>query len=229
MKKKGMNPVDVDDSFLKEIDKEVKNDHLKDLWQKHGLAVVLGVAAILAITVSFETIKAWSHRNNQELSNAYAVAVSMQSQGRYEESLKILRKMADSNKGIYSDIAKIQVANVLFEEGKNAEAVALLEEIINNNRVNRQMKDISIIKLASYKLDSNTPKEEISALLMPLTAEDNSWSNVAHEMLAMLAIRENDIPGAKTQYQAIIDSSDVQDNLKNRAQEMLSILNDDNK
>lgn len=229
MKKKDTTPVDVDDSFLKEIDKEVKNDHMKDLWQKYGLAVVLGVAVILAVTVSFETIKAWSHRSNQELSNAYAVAVSMQSQGRYEESLKILQKMADSNKGIYSEIAKIQVANVLFEEGKNAEAAALLEEIINDRGVSRQMKDISTIKLASYKLDTNTPREEITAMLMPLTAEDNSWSNVAHEMLAMLAIRESDISGAKAEYQAIIDSSDVQDTLKNRAQEMLSILNDDNK
>lgn len=226
MKKKIKEPV-INDPLLKEIDKELKNEHMKNLWDRFGLVIILCVATILTLTVSFETLRSWNKKQTQELSNAYAVAVSMQSQGRYDESLKILEKLAAADKGIYSDIANLQIANILFEQGKNAEAMDMLEKISKNDDFNQQMRDIAIIKLASYKLDTNTSAADIKAMLEPLSKSDGNWSNIAHELLAMLAIREGDINQAKTEYEAIVNSANVQDSMKARAQEMLSILNDE--
>ncbi len=230
MKKAAKNEEDIkNDVFLKEIEADVKNDQIKSLWDKYGLVIILAVAVILTAAVSFETFKSWNAKRNQELSNAYAVAVSLQSQGRTAESLDILQNLAKSSHGVYGDVAKLQIANIYFEQGKNTEAADILEQMIHSRRANQQMKEIATIKLASYMLDSDTPSDEITALLQPLTAENGNWANIAHEMLAMLAIRDGDMDKAKKEYEAILNSDKVQDSLKSRAQDMVTIISDQGK
>ena len=174
--KKAANDTLKNDALLKEIEQDVKNEQLKSLWDKYGLFIIIAVALILTAAVSFETFKTWRAKRAQELSNAYAVAVSLQNQGRFDESLNILQNLAKANRGIYGDVAKLQIANIYFEQGKNAEAMAALEQLSSDEDANEQMRDIATIKLASYKLDSDASREEITDLLEPLTAEDSNWA-----------------------------------------------------
>ena len=59
------------------------------------------------------------------------------------------------------------------------------------------MKKLATLKLISYKLDDNTPADEINKLLTEIS-EDNS--DIAKEFTAMLYIRENDLANAKAEY-----------------------------
>lgn len=227
--KKNVNDDLKQDAFLREIAEDCKNDQLKSLWNQYGLLIILLVAAALTAAVSFETFKSWHARKNQELSNAYAVAVSLQNQGRLDESMSILKNLAETNRGVYGDISRLQIANIYFEQGKNVEAMDLLQQLAADKGINPQMRDIAAIKLASYKLDTDAPSEEIADMLTPLTKDGGSWSNIAHELLAMLAIRDGNMAQAKTEYEAVVNSPNVQDTLKARAQDMLTILNDSSK
>ena len=143
--------------------------------------------------------------------------------------MSILQNLAQSNRGIYGDIARLQMANIYFEQGKTLEATDMLQQLAADDDVNPQMRDIATIKLASYKLDTDAPSQEIADMLTPLTKDGSSWGNIAHELLAMLAIRDGDINQAKAEYEAVINSGNVQDTLKARAQDMLTILNDASK
>lgn len=215
------------DALLREIADDVKSDELKSLWNKYGLLIILVVALALTAAVSFETFKNWANRRNQEISNAYAVAISLQNQGRLDESLSILQNITERTSGIYQDIAKLQIANIYFEQNKPQEAAALLAELSEDGG-NSQMKEIAALKLAAYKLDSQAPAAEIKALLDPLTDNEDANYNVARELLAMLAIRDGNIDEAKQQYEKIIGSPNISDGLKARAQDMLSLLNQRN-
>lgn len=227
--KKSINDALKEDSLIKEIEADIKNEQMKSLWDKYGLVIIVLVALALTAAVSFETFKAWNSKRSQELSNAYAVAVSLQSQGRLDESLNILQNLAQSNRGIYGDVAKLQIANIYFEQGKNVEALDILEQMAQNGDTNQQMQEIATIKLASYKLDAKASSEEIRSLLEPLTKEDSNWSNIAHELLAMLYIRDGEMNEAKAEYEKIVNSGDAQDALKARAQDMITIINDQSK
>lgn len=215
------------DPLLQEIADDVKNDELKSLWNKYGLFIVIAVAAALTAAVSFETFKNWTGRRDQEISNAYAVAVSLQSQGRFDESLDILQNIVGRSSGIYQDIAKLQIANIYFEQNKPQEAATLLEEL-SESAVSEQMQEIAALKLAAYKMDAQMPAEEIRQLLIPLAEKENGGYNVARELLAMLAIRDGNLDEAKAQYEKIVSSANISDNLKTRAQDMISLLNQKN-
>ena len=224
MKKNKFNEEDrALDNFFKEVSEDVQNDKLKKIWDTYGLHIIIAIIIVLTIAVSFETLKAWRVKRNETWSDAYAYALNLQNQGKYDESLKVLADIAQKNKGIYSDIAEIQKANILFEQGKNAEALALLENIVQNEDINPKMRHITAVKLATYKLDT-APRDEIEKLLTPLMQEESSWKNIAKEMLAMLEIREGNIEKAKTIYTEILNSPDLSDGLKLRVQDMLSAL-----
>ena len=227
-KSKKTEDILVQDALLKEISEDVKNDKMKDLWDRYGLFIIIFVALALTASVSFESFRSWAKKRDQEISNAYAVAISLQNQGRLDESMKLLQNISERS-GLYADIAKLQIANIYFEQNKPQEAVNLLQQLVSKRSVSRQMKDIAALKLAAYKLDADAPAAEVEKLLSPLTEEGNGSYNVARELLAMLYIREGNLEKAKAEYEMIVASASSSDALKSRAQDMITIISDQNK
>lgn len=215
------------EAFIREVTEEVKNDQLKQMWEKYGIFIILFVVVVLVGAVSFEGFRAWQRKKSETWSDTYSYALSLENQGKYEESLEVLEDMAQKEGNIYSDIAKLQMTNVLFEQNKDDEAVEILEEIVADDDVNKKIRDVSAIKLASYKLDSGSI-EEIDALLLPLIEENGSWTTIAKEMRAMALIREGNIEQAKALYNEILSMPNLPDSLKMRVQDMLSVLDDAN-
>lgn len=216
-----------EDVLLREVIEEVKNEQLQQFWNKYGLYIIIGVAFILTATISFESLKNWQIKKQQELSNAYSVALSLQNQGRLDESLDIYTTLSDKAAGIYADIARLQIANIYMEQGKSENAFDVFQALIDNKKTIPQMKTIAILKLASYKLNNNAPAEEVTSLLEPVLS-DTEGSEIARELSAMLFIREQDIIKAKAEYQKIINSDNASDALKSRATDMINLLDSAN-
>ena len=180
---------------------------------------------VLTVAISFESIRNWRDKKNQELSNAYSVAMSLQNQGRIDESLEIYTTLAEKASGIYDDLAKMQIANIYLEQGKKEDALAVLKALIESKNTIPQMRDVASLKLVSYKLDTDASKDEIMVLLQPMLEKEKGFE-IAHELMAMLYIRENDIESAKAQYQKIATSADVSETIKSRALDMVNLLNE---
>ena len=215
---------DEQEAFIREVTEEVKNDNLKQMWEKYGIYIILLVVLAIVGAVSFESFKSWRQAKSETWSDTYAYALNLENQGKYDESLKVLEQMEKTGGNIYSDIARLQTSNILFEQGKNEEAIKVLEEIAADKSINKKLRDVSAVKLASYKLD-NAPREEIDALLQPLIRENGRWANIAKEMTAMAAIRDGNIEEAQVLYNEILNTPNLPDGLKMRVQDMLSVLN----
>ena len=207
MKKKSKDNL-AEDVLINEVSEEVKNDQMKQLWDKYGLFVIIFVALALTAAVSFETFKAWINKKNEEISNAYAVAVSLQIQGRSDESLKIFETISQKS-NLYGDIAKLQMANIYLEKGKIDKGIEILEFLSQGKGDNKQMQEIATLKVAGLKLEAGASAEEIKSLLYPLIQNDEHNYTVAHELLAMLAIRDKNFEEAKEKMNNLMDSNTV--------------------
>ena len=224
MKNKLQNQIN-SDVLLREVVEEVKNEELQQLWNKYGLFVIVGVAIILTVAISFESIKAWKEKKDQELSNAYSVAMSLHSQGRLDEGLGIYKSLAEKDVGIYDDLAKLQIANIYFGQDKTLDAVNILQTMIDNSDTLPQLKFVAIIKLSAYKIETNAPAEEITKLLQPLL-EEKEEAIAARELLAMLYLREQNFDKAKSEYEKISSSVEASDEIKARASDMINLLDE---
>ena len=210
------------DAFIREVDEDLKNESMKKLWDKYGLFITICVVVALSLAVSYESIKAWYIKRAENWSDTYAVALNLQNQGKYDESLAALNVIIDGKFGAFADLAKMQQVNVLSDQGKEEEAIIALSTIANDKDFNKQLRDLAIIKLASHKLDTAT-SEEIKTILEPI-ASDNAWYETAQEMSAIVAVRDGNIEEAKNIYQSLLDNTSVSDELKNRVRDILSVL-----
>ena len=226
MKNKLQKQID-NDALLREVVDDVKNDQMQQIWNKYGLFIIIGIALILTATVSFESFKNWQMRKAQELSNAYSVALALQNQGRLDESIEIYNALAEKASGIYAGIAKIQIANIYMEQQRSDDASVVLQNLIDDKSALPQIKDIAILKLASYKLDNGAPATEITTLLAPLL-KNQGGSDIARELSAMLYIREKDFPQAQAEYEKLASSETASDALKARALDMINLLDEIN-
>ena len=217
---------DSTDILFQEINEEIKNEKIMAFWKKYGLYALILVVVALTIAVSYESIVAWKNKKAQTWSDAYAYAFNLQIQGNYDKSIAVFQEMADKNDGIYRDFSLLQIANIYLEQDKVNEAMTTLQTIIDNDDANPNLKNVALIKLVSYKLE-NAPAEEINKLLEPIINANNVWTNVALELKAMLAIRENDLATAKDLYSQILNSgANLQESMKTRAQDMLAVLSE---
>lgn len=214
---------DMTDAFIHEVSEEVKNDNLKIFWDKYGLFVILFVVLAVSAAVSFETIKNWRDKAFQSRTEQYLM--SLPNSVNYESSLKALEKIASGDNGIYSELARIQIANILFEQNKISEGEEMLQTIVDNDELNPRVRNLAALKLATYKIDT-APRTEIQTLLEPVANAENSWSPLAKDLLAMAAIKDGDIEGARTIYVSLLESGNISENFRSRIQDMLSALND---
>ena len=224
--KRRVNVVDEDftDAFIKEVDEDVKNDNLRIFWNKYGLYVVLFVVFCLTLAVSFESIKAWKIRRDQAMTNAYIATLNMKENRKLNDSLSMLKKMSEDGSGIYRDIAKLQAVNVLLEQGNKEQAVAELENIVNNIKINESLRSASRLKLVALQFDEYDATK-IEEILAPIT-QDKNWAPYAKEYIAMAAVKDGNLERAKTIYGEILELPDLSEDMKNRVLDILSVLNE---
>lgn len=213
-----------EDAFLREVEEDLKNESLKKLWDKYGLFIVVFVTAVLTLAVSYESIKSWYVRRAENWANAYSVALALQNQGKYQESIDALNMIINKNFGAYAPLAKMQQVNVLLDSGKQALALDKLAELIADKKYPSQLRDVAIIKLASFKQDE-APRDEMEKILSPIISQpDNSWYATAQYMMAAVSLRDGDKEHAKAIYDGLLKNNNVSDELKGKIKDILSVL-----
>lgn len=218
-----VNP-DLTDAFIQEVDEDVKNDNLKVLWNRYGLLIIAFVVLAVSAAISFDQIKNWKIAQNQRHTEEYMAAAQLQAENP-DNTIAALQQVSQKNQGIFSDFARLQIANVLLNQDKIDEATAALESIVNDKQVNSEVQHIALVKLATYKLDT-MDRASFEKLVQPLITENTSWAPIAQDLLAMSAIKNGDITTARTIYENILKIEDLPENFKVKVQDMLSSISD---
>ena len=211
------------DAFIREVDEDVKNDDFKVLWNKYGTYIVAFVVIVVTVAVCFDRIKVWKAEQNQIKTENYMAAAQLKENP--DDTIVALQKISTQGNGILADFAKLQIANVLLIQEKNDEALTMLQEISNDNNVDGSVKNIALIKLASYKVDTMSTAE-VEDLLQPVLNENSSWTPIAKDLLAISAIREGNIEKAKQLYNEILKIKDLPEGFKTKIQDMLTSIGD---
>ncbi len=210
-------------AFFDEVDEEVKNEKLKQLVNKYGIYFFITLIIALSFAIGYEKIADWKIHNAEKSNIQYTQALSPQA--TYEDNIIELENIVSTETGIYKDAARLQIANILLDNNQEAKAVAMLEEIFNDNNATNKIREIAIIKLATFKIDTSN-FNEVKDLLNPLINSDSSWSNTASELLAMSAIANNDIDTAKSIYNNLLANEDISNDFRSRINDMLATINE---
>ena len=114
----------------------------------------------------------------------------------------------------------------MIDNNQKEKGIEVLEKIRNDESVEKKIREIATIKLATYKIDTAS-YEELNELLKDIANNNGAWSSMAKELLAMSAVYNKDFETAKNIYNDLL-SSEISDDFKSRISDMLALLNEAN-
>ncbi len=222
----GSNPyfnLDAEKAFFEEVDEEVRNEKFKELINKYGGYILTFVILVLAFAVGYEKIGEWRINKAEQTNARYVQAVSASSD--YENNIAELEGIVQTETGLYKDIARLQIANILLDNNQTDKALTILAQINGDASASDKIREIAAVKLATYKIDSSS-YSEIEKILAPIVQKGGAWAPMAKELLAMSAIQNKDMAKAKTIYEELLANGNISEEFKARVNDMLASINE---
>ncbi|MGE0697763.1 MAG: tetratricopeptide repeat protein [Hyphomicrobiaceae bacterium] len=216
---------DRNDSFLREVDEDVRRDQLLQLWEKYGTLVVAGVLALFVAIGGYKWWEAHKITNLERAGAQFETASRLAAEGKGDEAVKAFSDLATSAPGGYRTLARLRLAAEQAKAGRAAEALVAYEALAADSSVEELLRDFATLKAAMLRLDQ-ADWTEMKNRLTPILDDKRPWHAPARELLGLAAMKAGQTEEATKLFEQLLGDRATTSSLSRRAQEMLSVLND---
>ncbi len=212
-----------DDSFIREVDEELRSDRMKSIWKQYG-KYIIGLAVLIVIgTGAVRGYEYWTKQQANSSGDAFLAALNLAREGRQDEALAALRDLESSGSGSYPALARMRAATVLADSGDVGAAISDFSVIGNDSSVPAAVRDIARIR-AGYLLVDNGSYDDVAAQVEGLSGPDNPMRHSAREALGLAAWKAGELTQAREWFAQITGDTGVPAGISQRAQMMLDII-----
>lgn len=207
------------DSFIEEVNDEVRRDRLYGYLRRYGWIAILLVVLIVGGA-------AWSeYRKAQERAQAEALGDAMLAALATDESADRVTALAAIDPATPSSAAvlRLMTAAEQTQAGDTAAAVETLNGISVDGDVPDIYRQIAQFKSLTLQGDT-TPVEDRRQALEAMAQPGNLMRLLATEQLALIDISEGDTEAAIARYQSIISDAETTSDLQQRARQVIVAL-----
>ena len=216
-------PTDSDDTFLREVDENLRRDQLRDWARKYGWwlvgALVLFLAAVGGWLYWQERQRAEAAEDSEILSQIYSDIGA----GKMATVPKRLDALADDGKGAVRATALFTGAAVALEQNDRATATAKYNAIASDEDLAAPYRDLGLIRATSLEFDTLKP-EQVIARMEPLAKPGNPWFGTAGELTAMAMIKQGKKSEAGRLFATIAADRQVPPSIRARAVQIAGSL-----
>lgn len=208
--------------IFREVEEDIRREQLKRLWDRFGIYVILVAVLIVAGTAAWRGWQWYSARQAAAAGQTYHQAVELARGGAHEEARAAFSAIAQ-DRGPFSTLARLRAAAALAAAGDTEGAAAAYDAIAGDGGVERTLRDLARIR-AGYLLIDTAERAEIEERVEGLASEASAWRHSARELLGLAAYREGDYGGAAQRFQEILSDQETPQDLRTRAQLMMSLV-----
>ena len=216
-------PTDSGETFLREVDENLRRDQLRDLARKYGgwliAALILFLAAVGGWLYWQERQRAAAAEDSEVLAQIYADIGA----GRMANVPQRLDALAGDGKGAVRASALFTRAAVALEQQDRATATARFHEIAADEDLAPPYRDLGLIRATSLEFDALKP-DQVIARMQPLAKPGNPWFGSAGELTAMALIKQGKKSQAGQLFAAIAADRQVPASIRARAVQIAGTL-----
>lgn len=212
-----------DDSFIREVNEELRSDQFKTAWQRYG-RYVIALAVLIVVGTAGERI--WTYWQESQASasgDRFLVAIDLAKANKAEEALAGLESLEKDGFSAYPVLARMRAASLKAEKGDSAGAVADYQAIAADSAIPSSLQDVAHLR-AGWLLADTAKYEQVSAEVEGLTATTNPLRHSAREVLGIAAYQNGDFKRAKEWFTAIANDNQTPANVGRRAQMLLDVI-----
>jgi hypothetical protein len=213
-----------DDSFIREVEEELRSDRLKKVWNRFG-ALIIGAAILIVVaTAAWRGWEYYSERQASASGDRFLAALNLANEGKSDDALAALQALEDDGYGAYPVLARMRAATVLEEKGDAAGAVAAFDAVAADGSAPDAVRDMARIRAAYILVDTGSA-DDVAQRAEPLSADNRARCGMPHaRRLVSPRGRMAVLADAKVLFQQIVDDPNAPRNAQQRASIMLDLI-----
>ncbi len=212
-----------DDSFIREVNEELRQDQAKALWARYGSLFIGAAVAIVALTAAWVGYTYWVQTQANASGDRFSAALDLAGEGQNEDALAALEALEADGYGAYPVLARLRAATVTAETGDLETAVSEFDAVAADNSVPDAIRDMARLR-AGYLLVDSGSYADVAARVEVLTADSSDLRHAAREALALSAWREGRSADALSLFEQIVGDDAAPRNTRQRAEIMVELI-----
>lgn len=216
-------PADSGETFLREVDENLRRDQLQDIAKKYGAWIIAAVVLLLAATGGWIY---WQDRQAKAAAQDSEVLAQIYTDigaSRLANVPQRLDALAADTSGALRASAMLARAAVAIEQNDRAAATAKFNQIAADEDLPQPYRDLGLIRATSMEFDTMRP-EQVIARLQPLTKPGNPWFGSAGELTAMALVKQGKKLEAGRLFAAIAADQQVPASIRARSVQIAGTL-----
>jgi hypothetical protein len=212
-----------DDSFIREVEEDLRRDQIKALWNRFGNIVIAVAVLVVVATAGFRGYQYWTGQQAAKSGDAYIKAVELSGQGKQDEAVKQLEELAKSGSGDYPALARLRIAGEIEDKGDRAGAIAAFDAIATDTSFDEALRAVARLRAGLIAVDVEN-FDQVKARLEPMAAAGQPFRSLAREALGLSAWKSGANEEAAKWFKQIGDDAGATGDVRERAALMLDLL-----
>ena len=216
-------PNDPAETFVREVDENLRRDQLRDFAKSYGKWIVAAVILFLAAVGGYLY---WQNRQNEQAaqeSEAMSAALDKAEAGNAKGAAADLAPFAESSSDVNRASARLAQAALASRQNDRKTAIDIYRELAADDGLPQPYRDVATIRGTMTEYDSLKP-DEVIARLSPLAEPGKPFFGSAGELVAMAMLAKNDRAGAGRLFAKIAADPQVPQSIRARAVQIAGSL-----
>jgi hypothetical protein len=210
------------ETFIREVDEELRRDQLKALWNRFAPYIIGVCVLIVVITAGYRGWMWWQAKQAAEAGDRFMAALSEIETGDKAKGEAELAAIAAQAGTGYSALAKLRLAGEKAAADKSA-ALAAYDAVANDAAVPQPLRDLGRMRAALLALDTGDlagAKERAQ----PLNIAGNPWRHAAREVIGTADYQAGNLQAARDVFTEIQQDAETPQDLWIRSGLMVSLI-----
>ena len=216
-------PTDSNDTFLREVDENLRRDQMQDFFRKNGKWLALAIILFLGATGGWIYWEQHQKKQSAKQSEQLHAIFNDIAQNKRQTVPERLQKLEQANGDVVRASAVLTDAALALEKNYRSDAIAKYRELANDKGLPQLYRDVGTIRLTALEFDTIKP-EDVIARLEPMAKTGNPWFGSAGEMTALALLKQGKKAEAGKLFAQIAADNQVTNSIRTRAVQVAGTL-----
>jgi hypothetical protein len=216
-------PPDINETFLREVDENLRRDQMRDFFKAYGSWVILAVVVFLAASGGYIWWRSHQVQKSETQVEKLAQVYKDIGSGNMGQAPQQLDQLSKGGSKAVRASAQFARAALALQQSDVKLATATYKSVADDSGNPKPYRDAALIRQTALEFDSLNP-EQVIARLAPLAKTGEPWFGSAGEMTALAMVKQGKRQEAGQLYAAIAKDSGVPETIRARAVQVAGSL-----
>ena len=212
-------PPDINETFLREVDENLRRDQMRDFFKTYGNWVIVAVVLFLAASGGMIWWRQHQVQRSAEQVEQFAALFKDIASNNTAQVPQKLDQLADDGSKAVRGSARFARAALALQQGDTKTALETYKLAAADSSLPRPYRDAALIRQTALEFDQLQPQEVITRL-EPLAKAGEPWFGSAGEMTALALAKQGKRREAGQLFATIAQDITVPSSIRERSTQL---------